>query len=310
MPNFKKRRKKAGEAIQDLNQILAMLDQRNNILLAIPLNAFLLWDILYTRKLQAWQERYKDVLPHWLSTIAELDALCSLTNVHFNHPEFAVPSLKAEGEDYLTMHGAGHPLLSPKGRVDNDFVLKQEGQFVILTGANMAGKSTFLRTVGVNLILAHAGAPVCAKHMTLKPLKLFSSMRTTDSLQKNESYFFTELKRLKAIVDQLESGEALFIILDEILKGTNSKDKEQGSRAFLEKLLELKATGIVATHDLSLCTMMDEFPDRIRNMRFEIEIDDAGIHFDYLLRDGVCQNLNATFLMKQMGITGTKNQAK
>ena len=166
----------------------------------------------------------------------------------------------------------------------------------------MAGKSTFLRTVGINLTFAKAGLPVCAETFKFMPLKLFTSMRTSDSLTENESYFYAELRRLKEIITKLEKEESLFIILDEILKGTNSVDKQNGSFKALEKIIHLNGTGIIATHDLALTSIADKFPDKIKNQCFEIEIDNAKISFDYKLYDGVTQKMNAMLLMEQMGI--------
>jgi DNA mismatch repair ATPase MutS len=180
--------------------------------------------------------------------------------------------------------------------------ITQPSEFLIITGANMAGKSTFLRTVGVNLVLATCGAPVCASQFSFVPIPLITSVRVTDSLDDNESYFFAELKRLKRIIDQLKSEGTTFIIVDEMLRGTNSKDKQTGSRKFIEQLIRLKGVGLVATHDLSLGTLADEYPNQAFNKRFEVEIADDSLHFDYKLKEGISQNLNATFLMEKMGI--------
>ena len=196
----------------------------------------------------------------------------------------------------------GHPLIDPETRVDNDMNLGKPGEFLIITGANMAGKSTFLRTVGVNLILAMNGAPVCAKSYEFVPIPLMTSVRATDSLEDHESYFYAELKRLKMLIDKLKEGKPIFIIVDEMLRGTNSRDKQVGSRKFIEQLIQLKGTGMIATHDLSLGTLADDYPKYARNKRFEVDITDNQLTFDYTLRDGISQNLNATFLMQQMGI--------
>ena len=166
----------------------------------------------------------------------------------------------------------------------------------------MAGKSTYLRTVGVSLVLAMAGAPVCAEKYCFKPVQLFTSIRTSDSLTENESYFYAELKRLKKIIDTVRSGEEVFIILDEILRGTNSKDKHSGSEALLKQLVH-KATGIIATHDVALGILEKIFPENIKNRCFEVDITNDKLSFDYKLRQGVSQNMNATILMRQMGIT-------
>ncbi len=166
----------------------------------------------------------------------------------------------------------------------------------------MAGKSTFLRTVSLQIVMANTGLPVCASKTEYTPIKLITSMRTSDSLTDDESYFFSELKRLKFIVDQIGSDH-YFIVLDEILKGTNSTDKAKGSRKFIEKLVATGSTGIIATHDLSLCDVAEEMP-QIENFYFDAEIIDDELHFDYKLKKGICQNMNASFLLKKMEIVG------
>ena len=188
------------------------------------------------------------------------------------------------------------PLESP---VLNDIQIKNE-QFFIITGANMAGKSTFLRTVSLQIVMANIGLPLCAKEVDYSPIKLITSMRTTDSLTDDESYFFSELKRLRFVVDEIKS-DCYFIVLDEILKGTNSTDKAIGSRKFVEKLISSKATGIIATHDLSLCEAANDLP-QVRNHYFDAEIINNELHFDYKFKDGICQNMNASFLLKKMEI--------
>jgi DNA mismatch repair ATPase MutS len=167
----------------------------------------------------------------------------------------------------------------------------------------MAGKSTYLRTVGVNHILACIGAPVCADEMRVFPSKLVTNLRTADSLNNNESYFFAELKRLKMIIDRLHVGETLLIILDEILKGTNSIDKQKGSLALIKQLIALNSNGIIATHDLVLGILEKEFPANVKNYRFEAEIKDDNLIFSYKIQEGIAQNMNATFLMQKMGIS-------
>jgi DNA mismatch repair ATPase MutS len=183
--------------------------------------------------------------------------------------------------------------------VANDIEIREQ-EFFIITGANMAGKSTFLRTVSLQMVMANTGLPVCASRVSYSPIKLITSMRTTDSLTKDESYFFSELKRLKFIVSKIES-DSYFIVLDEILKGTNSVDKAEGSRKFVEKLVESRSTGIIATHDLSLCEISEE-EATVKNYYFDAEIINDELHFDYQFRKGICQNMNASFLLKKMGI--------
>ncbi len=197
----------------------------------------------------------------------------------------------------------GHPLIHVRNRVCNDYIVEGWGNFTILTGANMAGKSTFLRTIGINMMLASCGAPVCASSYIYTPVELVTSIHTIDSLANNESYFYAELKRLKLIIDMLKSGSQIFIILDEILKGTNSRDKQSGSRALVKQLISLKASGIIATHDLSLGELETLFPENVQNKCFEIIIEKDRLEYDYLLKSGIARNMNASILMERMGIT-------
>ncbi|MBN1183943.1 MAG: hypothetical protein JXB49_16745 [Bacteroidales bacterium] len=291
----------AAQSINHLTKIIDAFDNRMNAIAGIFLNLFLLWDLKHTIMLERWRISHKDQILGWFDVLGKIDALSSFACFAFNHPDFVMPIPVNEGELLHTIQ-LGHPLIPGKERVDNDFSISRNGEFVIITGPNMAGKSTFLRTVGVNLVLAMAGAPVCADEFKFRMIDLFSSMRTSDSLQKGESYFYAELKRLQTIVQELKKNRNLFLILDEILKGTNSKDKEAGSKAFLKQMIELGGTGIIATHDLTLCEIERDFPDNIYNQSFEVDIEGKAIHFDYLLRTGITTKMNATFLMEQMGI--------
>jgi DNA mismatch repair ATPase MutS len=203
------------------------------------------------------------------------------------------------GDFTLQATDTKHPLLDPAKAIGNDIAITS-GAFFIITGANMAGKSTFLRTVSMNIVLANVGLPVWATHMNYSPIKLITSMRTSDSLTDEASYFFSELTRLKYIVDKIE-GDRYFIVLDEILKGTNSQDKANGSRKLIEKLSRKHATGIIATHDLSLTEVGKEY-DTISNYFFDAEIVDDELHFDYTFKTGVATNMNASFLLRKMGI--------
>lgn len=290
--------------LEQLGKILHSFEQRNNMIAGFLLNGFLLWNIQCVWNLECWRYRNKLLAERWFDSIAEFDVLSSLANFRYNHPDYVFPGISLENP-VLKSKQMGHPLLDQKARVCNDFQIESLGQFAIITGANMAGKSTFLRTIGVNLILAMTGAPVCAEEFLFKPLDLFTSMRTTDSLTKNESYFYAELKRLKELIGKLESGEKIFVILDEILKGTNSADKQAGSKAILKKLIQLNGVGIIATHDLSLTDLQGQYPRSIQNKCFEIEINGAKIYFDYILRDGITRKMNAMLLMQQMGLVSS-----
>jgi ABC-type multidrug transport system fused ATPase/permease subunit len=288
------------EAIARLAKVMNAFDARNNFLVAIFFNIYFQWDLLCLWRLQKWHEENGQEVVNWMNSIGQFESLLSLARFRFNHQaSTSFPSFNEEGR--LSGDKMGHPFIASENRIDNNFQIDAR-KMAIITGANMAGKSTFLRTLGVNLILGMAGGPVVASEMTFKPLPLYSSMRTADSLNSNESYFYNELKRLHFLVEKLEKGEELFVILDEILKGTNSVDKAQGSAKFVEKLLRLPVTGVIATHDLSLCELETTYPDRIENLCFDVEIHKDDLHFDYKLRQGVCSNMNATFLMKKLGI--------
>jgi len=293
----------AAHAIQKLATIVAAFDNRLNILAAIFLEGFLLWDIQCMVRLERWKTIQGRYFNKWIDVIARFDALVSLSTFAFNHKHLSYPLIT--DSKILDAKNMGHILIPHNERICNDFRIVKEGDFMLITGANMAGKSTFLRTVATNMILAMAGAPVCAEEFIFRPMALFSSMRTSDSLKKHESYFYAELRRLKEMLNRLQTGERLFIILDEILKGTNSFDKQKGSHAALQKILGLNGTGIIATHDLDLVAIQEEYPERIQNMCFEIEIDQAKISFDYKLREGVTTKMNALLLMRQMGIIGS-----
>ena len=291
----------ASTAVFKLSRHIQALDSRFN-LIGILLNIFLLRDTRNAIELEAWKDRYATIIPFWFDALAEFDALISLGGFAYNHPDAIYPEIAGQ---YFKMEGKAlaHPLMRRDKCVKNDISIPDSARFLIITGANMAGKSTYLRTVGINFWLACIGAPVCAESLTVYPAHLVTSLRTTDSLTGNESYFFAELKRLKMIIDRLQAGEQLFIILDEILKGTNSVDKQKGSIALMKQLVGYKTCGIIATHDLVLGELACEFPENIRNYRFEASIEKDELTFSYQLQDGVAQNMNACFLMQKMGIT-------
>ena len=293
--------KKAYEHISDLVKNLQALDQRLNMLVGILLNVYLVWDIRHLVKIENWKKENAEEMIIWFNNIGIMDAYCSLANVAFNESEWIFPALS--DDKLLIGKNLRHPLMDYKSCVPNDIEILKQPHFKIITGANMAGKSTYLRTVGANLLLAMTGSVVNATAFEFVPTKLATSLRTSDSLMKNESYFYAELKRLQTIIQLIEKGENVFVLLDEILKGTNSKDKELGSIALLEQLIKLKAYGIIATHDLNLAKISESFSDNTENLRFEAEITNDLLIFDYKIKPGVAQNLNATFLMKKMGIT-------
>lgn len=292
----------ASAAILELKSYSNNLDQSFNVLGFLILNPIFFWNIIFSIRIEKWIWTHKDSIIGWFKVLAKFDSLVSMGIFAYNHPDYTYPKVSESFK--LEAKGLGHPMLNRNVCVQNDVHIKKEPYFLVVTGANMAGKSTYLRTVGLNLVLACAGLPVYASSLVFYPYQLVTNLRTSDSLADNESYFFAELKRLKMIIDRLQAGEQLFIILDEILKGTNSEDKQKGSIALMKQLVSLDGNGIIATHDLVLGNLENEFPESIKNYRFEADIKDEHLSFSYKIREGVAQNMNASFLMKKMGITG------
>lgn len=290
----------ASLAIKKLSRLIGDMDNLYSLMGAV-LNILILHNIRTALRLEKWTTDYAPHTSKWFDALATFDAFSSLGGFAYNHPDYIYPKIAKE---YFEMKGInlGHPLLNRDKCVKNKIDIPHSSWFLIITGANMAGKSTYLRTVGVNFLLGCIGAPVCAEELTLFPAKLITSLRTSDSLNSNESYFFAELKRLKMIIDRLKKGEQLFIILDEILKGTNSIDKQKGSLALIKQLIGFNTCGIIATHDLMLGNLEDQFPKQIKNYRFEADIQGNELTFSYQMREGVAKNMNACFLMEKMGI--------
>ncbi|MCB0444268.1 MAG: DNA mismatch repair protein MutS [Gelidibacter sp.] len=289
---------KASKIVAQFSKHLDALDNRNNLISALFGNGLFLTDLKNSYNVEQWLKTYQHKVNDWFEVVSFFDAYNSLGNYTFNHPQYVFPEI-TDSKNAIKAESLGHPLLNPKKRIDNDLQIENE-QFFIVTGANMAGKSTFLRTVSLHIVMANVGLPVCAKHSIYNPVKLITSMRTSDSLTDDSSYFFSELTRLKFIVDEI-AKEPYFIVLDEILKGTNSTDKAIGSRKFVEKLVASNATGIIATHDLSLCDIEKEL-NEVKNYYFDAEIINDELHFDYTFKIGICKNMNASFLLKKMEI--------
>ncbi len=293
-----------GDAVEKLAALVRAFDARSNSMTNLVVNSLLLYDLQCVYRLEKWKSGNAPQLINWLDTIKETETLCSFATFAFNNPQFIFPALNEER--VLEATGLGHPLLLNDARVANDVSLGRDASVMIITGANMAGKSTFLRTLGANVVLALAGAPVCAVEFTCPFLDLRTGMRTADSLKENQSYFYAELDRLKSIMDELRSGKPLFILLDEILKGTNSNDKQAGSVALISQLVDQPCLVAIATHDLALGEMENTFHGKIINYSFEANIKNDQLSFDYKLKRGVAQTMNATFLMRKMGIIGDR----
>ena len=283
---------------KQLSSLFSNMDTIGNLVTAVLFNGTFLFNLHVFKSLLQWKKDHTEALEDWLQVIGEFEMLNSLANLSYNNPDFVYPALNANYEIEFT--NLSHPLINETTRVGNDVRFYPES-FMILTGSNMSGKSTFLRSLGINMVLTGMGAPVCASKANVHPLPVLVSMRLSDSLSDSESYFFAEIKRLKQIMDQLENQPA-FVLLDEILRGTNSDDKRNGTIEVVKKVIAQKAIGAIATHDIEVCLTTNDYPNILTNKCFEVEIVDNDLHFDYKLRNGICKNRSATFLMKKMGV--------
>ena len=292
--------KPASAWIHRVSNLVHNLDLRYGMM-HFPIDSLLLWDLRAVLHLEEWKRDAGTHVGAWFGVLAELEALASLAGLAFDHPDWTMPSLEDEA---LLFDGEalGHPLIPAERMVRNDFALAGRGQIAIISGSNMAGKSTFLRSVGVNAVLALAGGPACARKLRVSGLELYTSMRTQDSLGASASLFYAELRRLKGTIDAVASGRPVFFLLDEILKGTNSQDRHLGSDALMRQLQKHGGSGLIATHDLELGRLEHELRGHVRNFCFESEAQDGRLYFDYRLREGLCTSMNAVRLMQSMGI--------
>lgn len=288
----------ASKHLNDLSELFSRMDTINNFVTAIVFNGTFLFNLHVLKALLKWKENYSTELEKWIEIIGEFEALNSYANLAYNNSDFVFPEINSDYK--ISFSDLSHPLLNPATRVGNDTHFYPES-FMILTGSNMSGKSTFLRSLGINMVLGEVGSVVCASKANIHPLPVLVSMRLSDSLADSESYFFAEIKRLKQIMDALEEQPA-FVLLDEILRGTNSDDKRNGTIEVVKKIIAKKAIGAIATHDIEVCLTTNEYPDVLTNQCFEVEIKNNELHFDYKLRTGICKNKSATFLMQKMGV--------
>ena len=291
----------ASKKIYQLKKILDRLDLRFNIVLAVPLNLLFLWNLQQALQLEKWKTSNDSEVRHWFDSLGIFEALISFATIHFNNPSWVFPTLATE-HFFIEATGLGHPLINEKKRVNNFIKIDNKAEMMLVTGSNMAGKSTYLRSVGINVVLAMAGAPVCAAAFTLSPVQLLSSMRIADNLEESTSTFYAELKKLKTVIDKVNNNEKVFILLDEILRGTNSLDRHTGSEALIKQLIKKQAAAIIATHDVALADLKKEFPDNILNYHFDVQVEKEELFFDYKLKPGVCTSMNASILMKKIGI--------
>jgi len=299
--------------LKQLSRICQGLSVKAHPLVHLALNAFIPWDLLYVGKLHRLITTLHDTLPTWLETIGQFDAASALARFAYVNPDYQWPQLetpdKPEHQPGLTTAGLGHPLIARSQRIPNDLDLRGEGHMVLVTGSNMSGKSTFLRTVGINLCLAQAGGPVCATTFSWSWLQLYCCIRVTDALDEGLSYFYAEVKRLKVILDAVRaitSYPVLFLI-DEIYRGTNNRERLAGSEAFVQMLQQSRGLGMISTHDLEL-TQLADTKGHIRNAHFQESVEDGTLHFDYQLRPGPCPTTNALRIMAQEGLPVPNDQ--
>ena len=291
----------ASQAMRDFHSILKRFDMRLNMLVFFFLNAFFLWDLRQILALNNWKKKNQSYLHEWFSVIAEMEVAISMASLVHNEPDWCFPGVDSS-YFHLAATAIGHPLIPATTRITNDFAMEGTGKIAVITGSNMAGKSTFLRSLGTNIVLALMGAPVCSVSMRLSTMKLISSMRVSDNLAENTSTFYAELKKLQYIIEAVNRKEPVFILLDEVLRGTNSNDRHKGSQALIRQLLQCKAVAVMATHDTDLANSESAADPSVTNYHFEGKIISDELYFDYKIKKGICESLNATTLMKKIGI--------
>ena len=285
-----------------LGRLAAALGIRTNPILSLLVHLLVPWDFFFTYRLELVKDEVAHLMPRWLDAWYELEVLNSLANFAYLNPHYVLPNLSSDANRFAARK-LGHPLLKPDSKVCNDFELGEGQKIVILTGSNMAGKSTFLRTIGVNLCLAYAGAPVNADKLDTSLFRLFTCIKVSDSVQDGLSYFYAEVKRLQALLAaaSIEGELPVLFLIDEIFRGTNSRERLIGSRSYIRATSQTKAVGLVATHDLELIKLADEIPGVV-NHHFREEVYDGRMVFDYRLRPGPCPTTNALTIMRLEGL--------
>ncbi|MBS1752261.1 MAG: hypothetical protein JST63_20360 [Bacteroidetes bacterium] len=296
----------AYKSIGSLAKLSSFFDQRLNLLVNLFLNSILLYDLHCIIALEQWKAKHKKDFHLWLYVVGDIECLNALSSLSFNNPSFVFPRIAEENKIIIKTRELGHPLIPENERISNDFDPGESTKLLLVTGSNMSGKTTFLRTLGVNLVLAQCGAPVCAASFECSIMNILTSIRVSDSLQEHTSYFMAELKRLQFIIEELKQGKTALVLIDEILRGTNSEDKTYGSEQYITQLIKYNSLTLFATHDLALSALEEKHHGIIKNYCFESDIRNDTLFFDYKLRAGVAKNKNASFLMKQMGIIGNR----
>ena len=291
--------KSATKQLQELEKLANRTLNKQNLLF-VPINILTLWDYRCLVDLEKWKGESGEALHHWINTLGELEALVSLSNIHRDHPGWNLPKVAKEPSVYRGK-SLGHPLIN-EGAVSNDIELNPENSILLITGSNMSGKSTYLRTAGINLLFLHMGTKVCAQEMEASLMKIHTCMRISDNIEKNISSFYGEIIRIKGIVQETKKGAPVFFLLDEIFKGTNSTDRHLGAKILIKQLFETGGVGLVSTHDLELTDLEKDPRVGVRNYHFQETYEQGAIHFDYKLRPGASKTTNALYLMKMAGV--------
>ncbi len=288
--------------INKLERIIASLEFRGNAFFYGFFNLPFLWEIHQMRRFEKLKNQYKNQWQIWFDAVAKMEVLNSFGGVAFACQDFHFPII-SDKPYHFEAQNLAHPLIFPaETRICNDFSMQGNGICNLITGSNMSGKSTFLRTVGINIVLALAGAPVCAEKMQVAIVQLFTSMRTEDSLSERISSFYAELKRIRQLLDRIEKDEQILYFLDEILKGTNSDDRHRGGKAIIKQLQNQGVSGFISTHDLDLGKQTEHLPNAVRNFSFNSQIEADKLVFSYQISEGLCRSFNASILMQQIGI--------
>ena len=285
----------ASEAIKKLDRVIMLIDMRRSGLMYFVLNIFFLWDFICVYFLRSWQAEYSDYVEGWFEAVGELESLLSFANLSFVEENCCIPEIVEENT--IEAKALGHPLINISKRINNDVGINNE--IFIISGSNMSGKTTFLRTIGANMVLGRAGGYVCAKELKMPNIDISTSMRVVDDLSEGVSTFYAELKRVKGIINDCKGKKTLFLI-DEMFRGTNSKDRLEGALAVIKTLESEDSVGLVTTHDLALCDLADN--ERIKNYNFSERYENDEIIFDYILMPGKSESTNARFLMNKLGI--------
>jgi hypothetical protein len=299
------RKIKENQTSKNIAALAKLIDKLSyNLIMVVGfvLNVFLLWALKQTIAIEQWKRNNHENLEEAFDVIAEFEALSSIAGLEFNYPEWTTPQIEDGEANTLVAKAIAHPLINSKNRVTNDYELTDTFKIDIITGSNMAGKSTFLRTIGINTVLALCGAPVCAESMRVSVITMVSYMRIKDSLNESTSTFKAELDRLQMLLAAVEQEYKVFFLIDEMLRGTNSVDKYLGSKAVIEQLITKNGVGMVATHDLEMAKLETDHPHYVRNFHFDIQVINGEMLFDYKMKHGECTTFNATLLLKQIGI--------